>query len=383
MAHLDASVREGVQVGMGASAAQRQPWDPLPHEPQLWFSRFNVYLKLGVGRTLERAYQDCMAVEGGKGPRPGSAWYAAAREWCWDERAKAWDADRREALLAQEQERRLEGREHRLALIDEFLSAVVCVLAAANLRQIDQEQARAWLPIMRVVFRDLIVEHRRELELFVAERKGEQDKGKGLITIEDLRQAERDLEEWRAATGASGAAAAPAVDCPKPTAGKTLLVCVGPDSALMVDLAALRAVQAATGLKFHRLKDLTRGRFDEYLRRERSKGRPVELVHLAVHASEAGVQFADGVVDGNWLSERLLGVRVMLLAGCEGDGVGDWLGVVPHVITLSEEISHEDAALLTEHFWRGIGLGLDPDRALDAALAKCPPVVAEHVIRHW
>ena len=41
-------------------------------------------------------------------------------------------------------------------------------------------------------------------------------------------------------------------------------------------------------------------------------------------------------------------VIIMLLASCRGDGVGDWLGVVPHVITLSEEISHEDAAVLTQ-----------------------------------
>ena len=35
-------------------------------------------------------------------------------------------------------------------------------------------------------------------------------------------------------------------------AGRTLLVCIGPDSALMLDLAALRAVRSATGLKFQR-----------------------------------------------------------------------------------------------------------------------------------
>ena len=119
------------------------------------------------------------------------------------------------------------------------------------------------------------------------------------------------------------------------------------------------------------------------LRRERNLGRPIELLHLALHASPDGVEFADGVADGNWLSERLFGVRIMLLASCRGDSIGDWLGVVPHVITLSEEISHEDAAVLTQHFWHNIGLSMDPGPALDEALTHCPPAVSEYVVRHW
>ncbi len=168
---------------------------------------------------------------------------------------------------------------------------------------------------------------------------------------------------------------------------RTLCVCVGPDhmpgSALMLDLAALRAVRSATGLKFIRLLNATRYKFADTLRRERSLGRPVELLHLALHASPDGVEFADGVADGNWLSEWLFGVRIMLLASCEGDGVGEWLGVVPHVVTLSEEISHEDAAVLTQHFWHNIGLNMEPGAALDGALGHCPPAVGEYVVRHW
>ena len=95
------------------------------------------------------------------------------------------------------------------------------------------------------------------------------------------------------------------------------------------------------------------------------------------------MQFGDGVADGNWLSERLGGVRVMMLAGCEGEDVGDWLSVVPHVITLREEITDADAAALTRHFWHNIGLGQEPGEALDHALALCPPAVGEYVVRHW
>ena len=155
----------------------------------------------------------------------------------------------------------------------------------------------------------------------------------------------------------------------------TLLVVVGADAALRVDLAALRKVKAQAGMGFHRLTDVTRETFDRYMRRERSNGRAVRWLHMAVHASAAGVQFADGQVDGDWLSERLLGVEVLLLAGCSGDSVGDWLGVVPHVVTLAEEIGHGDASTLTEGFWMGLARGVEPGRALDAALARCAPAV--------
>ena len=37
--------------------------------------------------------------------------------------------------------------------------------------------------------------------------------------------------------------------------------------------------------------------------------------------------------------------------------LGDWLGVVPHVVTLDAAIGHDDAAVLCEHFWTGIGQG--------------------------
>lgn len=55
-----------------------------------------------------------------------------------------------------------------------------------------------------------------------------------------------------------------------------------------------------------------------------------------MHANHAAIALADGAVDGDWLSERLLGVQVLLLAGCHGDRLGDWLGVMPHVVTLDE-----------------------------------------------
>ena len=62
---------------------------------------------------------------------------------------------------------------------------------------------------------------------------------------------------------------------------------------------------------------------------------------------------------------------------------GDWLGVVPYAISVNEAIGAEDAAVLTQHFWQGIGSGLEPGAALDDALRYCPPAVGELVVRHW
>jgi hypothetical protein len=58
-------------------------------------------------------------------------------------------------------------------------------------------------------------------------------------------------------------------------------------------------------LDFHRIESATRDDLDTYLRRERSHGRPVRYVHIASHADSAGIQIADGLADGAWLSAIL------------------------------------------------------------------------------
>ena len=107
---------------------------------------------------------------------------------------------------------------------------------------------------------------------------------------------------------------------------RTLLVCIGPTPRQQMDLAALRAVRAATGLRFSRLVDTTQRKFAACLRRERGLGHPVELLHLALPVAAEGIQFTDGWADGNWLSELLQGVQVLLLVGCAGENAGRPIG---------------------------------------------------------
>ena len=360
---------------------ERKPWDQMEGEPDLWFGRFQVYLGLGVTRTLTAAAAAAGRQTRGEPLVRGGDWTYHQRRWHWRARAHAWDVHQRELLALSERNTRLALHSRRVERMEDYLDAVCEVLDTANMTAADEQLAREWLPQMRVFLRDLLVAERQEFERGDYERN---DPDSSLvITADDLRAAQRALEARPGVAPDTVAPHAPVPGGERFPAGRTLLVCIGPDSALMLDLAALRAVRSATGLKFHRVLDVTRPKFAEALRRERSIGRPVELLHLALHASPEGVEFADGVADGSWLSERLFGVRIMLLASCRGDSIGDWLGVVPHVITLSEDISHEDAAVLTQHFWHNIGLSMEPGPALDEALEHCPPAVGEYVVRHW
>lgn len=170
---------------------------------------------------------------------------------------------------------------------------------------------------------------------------------------------------------------------PDPDYKRLVLVAVGPDPMLKADLTSFRSVQTKTNLRFTRVIDVDRERFERHLERHRARGRPIRYVHLSVHAGPNGVQFADGKVDGVWLSEVLKDVEVLVLAGCEASFVGDYLGVVPFVITMAEPIDNHDASVFTELFWASIGNGVDPEAAFYEALDKGPPVLSEFAELHF
>ncbi len=369
--------------GMGETQqdSKRKPWDQMPGEPDRWYGRFQVYLGLGPTRTLRATELEAGRQSRNEPFRKNSEWSRVMHRWRWRQRANAWDLEQRALLAISERNARVALHERRVERMEDHLDMVCEVLETANITAADEQQARAWLPQMRVFLRDLLVAERQEFERGDYERNDPENNL--IITADDLRAAQRALEAQAEGQTADMTQPAAVVYPERFAAGRTLYVCGGQDSALMLDLAVLRAVRSATGLQFIRLLNTTRPKFATALRRERSFRRPIELLHLALHASAGGVEFADGVVDGNWLSERLFGVRILLLASCQGDSVGDWLGVVPYVITLSEDIAHEDAAVLTQHFWHNIGLNMEPGEALDEALGHCPPAVGEYVVRHW
>lgn len=175
-------------------------------------------------------------------------------------------------------------------------------------------------------------------------------------------------------------------DAPPLEASKTngsLLVCLGPDPALHIDLAMARRVRAETKISVRVIKECTSTALEAHLRRERDHLRPVRWLHLACHGGPNGVAFADGLADGAWLSTYLQGIQVLLVAACQGESVGEWLAVVPHVVTFADNVSHGDAAVFAKSFWRAIAGGSTADEAVNTALRHSPEHVGEFLVRHW
>lgn len=171
---------------------------------------------------------------------------------------------------------------------------------------------------------------------------------------------------------------------------RRLLLVLGDDGStgahgarLHVDLAAMRAVRAKTGLEFVRVQDATPDKIGRHLDRARGMGSAFDYVHISAHGGGSGVVLGGQLVSWEWLSGVLDGVQVAVLASCDSSGIGDWLGVVPYVVSMAEGVGHEDAGRFTQAFWTEIGRGTAPADAFDVALDRCPAYVREFVIAHW
>lgn len=195
----------------------------------------------------------------------------------------------------------------------------------------------------------------------------EQQNGKLLAEITRLNERVRELERLT-----------------PPERGKhgqppTLLAVIGEDDALKIDLAALREVERENKMRVSRLSPVTKQRLKRLLDRYRMNERPIQYVHMAVHSSPDGLAFQGETADAAWLSENLKSVRVLVINGCRSDAVGDWIGVVPTVVTMREDVSHEDAAQFARLFWSAVADGVTPDEAYYQARDRAPQSVAEFV----
>lgn len=355
------------------------PWAQWPGEGDLWFTRFNYYLTLGANRSVDGAYKVAVDKDGLNGERANPTWRKKAKEWFWAERAALHDAQERDRLVTLEDQRRFQAREKRRSIIDRLLLEVVEALQLAHLPTMGEDIAREHLPTLRMLLRDLLQADRMEM--------GEPTTIEAMAEIRPFSDAEMQaassgVNAWLANGGIGQVVGE--VDMPIESDEKQqLLVVVGPDYELYSDLSALRVVRSATGLSFHRILNATGEDVDTKLRRGIQVSRPVRYLHFAAHMGKDGVKLADGFYDGHWWSERLSGLQVVLLAGCDSSEIGDWMRVVPHVVSFSEEVKHQDAAMFTESFWMSIGLGQDADDAVDYALQHTMPYVAEFVEKHW
>ncbi len=109
----------------------RLPWDQEPGEPTKHFDRFVRYKLIGPDRTLYSAYNQFKARGGSEGrvfAVPG-AWRKIAKQWRWQERAEAWDAEQRRVEEAKWQARRAELREQEWGTATLLLDKVARMLS--------------------------------------------------------------------------------------------------------------------------------------------------------------------------------------------------------------------------------------------------------------
>lgn len=164
---------------------------------------------------------------------------------------------------------------------------------------------------------------------------------------------------------------------------KILFVVIGSeDIGLTFDLASIRAVRSETGFEIKELINPTPGSFKRELDLARAKKNQV-YVHMAIRSDKDGYQLGNQIVDLTWLSSILEDVVVMLVAGADSSYIGEFLGVVPYVLTVEGSIPSRDMASFSRLFWAEIGRGMGPSKALKRALLKSSAEVKERIVSHW
>lgn len=152
-----------------------------------------------------------------------------------------------------------------------------------------------------------------------------------------------------------------------------LLVVIGNDADLKIDLATLRAVKRITGMNFTRLLNAKFSDFHRVVSEARLSNKPYKYILFSVHSGEDGIML-DRLIGAEELSAEIQDAEILMIAGCKSSEVGQWLGVVPYVITLREAVPMDDASRFVEAFWTGIGNGIDPEKAFYEAVNKVPQV---------
>lgn len=173
------------------------------------------------------------------------------------------------------------------------------------------------------------------------------------------------------------------VRSPEEKSSRILIAAIGSKkTGIGLDLASLRAVEEETGLRFQRITEATPEKLKIELDRARMS-KQITYLHLSVESDQEGYMLMDTEVSADWLSEVLRGVMILVVAGSESANIGDFLGVVPYVVSMSDKIVSRDAALFSRAFWSEIGRGYGPNKALTMALRRAPSGMSEYVVKHW
>ena len=155
------------------------------------------------------------------------------------------------------------------------------------------------------------------------------------------------------------------------TKEKATLLVMGENVFGLADRNAMRRA----GVRFHRLVNAGFSDLREELQRKRSEGRQYKIVHISSHAGADGIQFSDGLKDGNEVSDIMDGVELLFLASCSNVRVADSiLGVVDNVVVVYENVDTRDMENFVFEFYNELKLDFDIRRSFNAALSKSPSV---------
>lgn len=161
---------------------------------------------------------------------------------------------------------------------------------------------------------------------------------------------------------------------------REMLVAVVDDPGLQMDLAIFRRAR----IPFIRLRPVTLSSFEVAINRARREGKPFRHIHIAAHISAEGADFSGEMATPEWLSERMQGVEVLLIAGCESSEIGDWLaGIADYVVTMAEPVSAgtkpslSDIGIFAEVFWAAVYDGKTASDAFYVAIERSPTWIGE------
>ncbi|MCB0205047.1 MAG: hypothetical protein KDH89_09545 [Anaerolineae bacterium] len=141
-----------------------------------------------------------------------------------------------------------------------------------------------------------------------------------------------------------------------------------------LDLAKLRQVRERTGMEFTRVCNPTKEKLARQITAAASRGDPWRRIHISAHCNRNGILIGQDLITAGWLSEFITSADIVVLASCEGDAVGNYLGVARAVVVLIEEVTDDQAARFSGAFWMAIGSGKPPQDAFDDACDRSPDV---------
>ena len=102
-------------------------WNQQSGEPDHWYQRFQVYLRLGTTRSIDQSYRQTIDTDHIKSSRSthepkraGSQWQTVSKRWNWKSRALAWDQTSLQPLHEQLQTARVARVDIQIATETEY-----------------------------------------------------------------------------------------------------------------------------------------------------------------------------------------------------------------------------------------------------------------------